>query len=158
MTSPKPRSWQAKPNTATRIVAGLFRSRNYVWNNDHKVAERHGITWTQFLILRALRFTNEAFTLTPTQLYEATQASSSGTAKMLGGLAEMGLVERLPNPEDARSTLARLSEKGADLTEQIVDELIEVNTELFDGVLSGEEREQLAELLGKLSVELKKRV
>ncbi|SHH14469.1 DNA-binding transcriptional regulator, MarR family [Cognatiyoonia sediminum] len=158
MTSPKPRTWKATPNTATRIVAGLFRSRNYVWNNDHKVAEQHGITWTQFLILRALRFTNEALTLTPTQLYEAAQASSSGTAKMLAGLAEMGLIERFPNPDDARSTLARLTEKGADLTEQIVDELIEMNTALFDGVLTTEEREQLADLLGKLSAELRERV
>ena len=158
MTVTKSRMWQATPNTATRIVAGLFRSRNYVWNNDHKVAERHGITWTQFLILRALRFTNEAFTLTPTQLYDAAQASSSGTAKMLAGLAEMDLIERLPNPDDARSTLARLTEKGADLTEQIVDELIEVNTALFDGVLSEVEREQLADLLGKLSEELQERV
>lgn len=158
MTERKPRTWQATPNTATRIVAGLFRSRNYVWNNDHKVAEWHGITWTQFLILRALRFTNEEFTLTPTQLYEAAQASSSGTAKMLAGLAEMGLVTRPANPDDARSTLVTLTESGADLTERIVDELIATNTELFDGIMSDAEKEQLADLLGKLSAELRKRL
>lgn len=158
MTVPKPRPWQAKPNTVTRIVTGLFRSRNYVWNNDHKVAERNGVTWTQFLILRALRFTNEDFTLTPTQLYDAAQASSSGTAKMLSGLAEKGLVTRPANPDDARSILVKLTESGADLTERIVDELIATNTELFDGIMSDAEKEQLAELLGKLSAELQKRL
>ncbi len=93
--------------------------------------------------------------LTLTQLYEAAQASSSGTAKMLAGLTEMGLVELLPNSDDARSTLACLTEKGANLAEQIVDELIEINTALLDGVLSKVEREQLVDLLGKLSAELR---
>ncbi len=116
------RPWTVTPNTTTRIVAGLFRSRNFIWNSDSRVAARFGVSWTQFLVLRALRFTNADFTMSPTQLYEATQASSSGMAKMLKGLTDQGLVERLPNPQDARSTLVRLLPKGADLVEDIIDQ------------------------------------
>ena len=153
----KPRPWTVTPNTTTRIVGGLFRSRNYVWDSDSKVAARFGVSWTQFLILRALRFSQDDFTMSPTELYAATQASSSGTAKMLKGLAEQGLVSRLANKEDARSTLVRLTSKGADIVEQIIDALVETNTELFADVLSKEDREQLADLLARLSLELEKR-
>lgn len=92
----KTRAWSITPNTTTRIVAGLFRSRNFVWDSDSRVAASYGVSWTQFLVLRALRFTKEDFVMSPTELYSATQASSSGMAKMLRGLTEKGLVERLP--------------------------------------------------------------
>ena len=78
-------------------------------------------------------------------------------AKMLKGLAEKDLVERLPNPEDARSTLVRLTPKGADLVEEIIDQLVKTNTELFADILSEEDRSKLADLLERLSVALEKR-
>lgn len=95
--------------------------------------------------------------MSPTELYAATQASSSGMAKMLRGLTEKDLVERLPNPEDARSTLVRLTPNGADLVEEIIDELVKSNTELFADVFSEEDRVKLADLLEQLSVALEKR-
>lgn len=95
--------------------------------------------------------------MSPTELYAATQASSSGMAKMLKGLVEKDLVERLPNPEDARSTLVRLTPKGADLVEEIIDQLVKTNTELFADILSDEDRSKLADLLEQLSVALEKR-
>lgn len=154
MPKAKSRPWSVTPNTTTRIVAGLFRSRNFVWESDSKVAARFGVSWTQFLVLRALRFTNDAFTMSPTQLYAATQASSSGMAKMLRGLAEKELVERLPNPDDARSNLVRLTARGAELVEEIIDQLVETNTELFADVLPEKDRETLADLLEQLSLSL----
>ena len=145
------RSWSVTPSTTTRIVAGLFRSRNFVWNSDSRVAAKFGVSWTQFLVLRALRFTNDDFIMSPTELYAATQASSSGMAKMLRGLTEKGLVERFANPDDARSTLVHLTSSGADLVEAIIDQLVVTNTKLFADVLSNEDREQLADLLEQLS-------
>ena len=138
-------------------MAGLFRSRNYVWNNDQKIAGKFGITWTQILLLRSHRPSNAEFTHSPTELYAATQASSSGTAKMLHGLQDAGLVDRLPNAKDARSTLVQLTDKGADLVEAIIDQLMEVNTDLFEGILEKPELERLAELLQKLSAGLEQR-
>ena len=95
--------------------------------------------------------------MTPTELYAATQASSSGMTKMLRGLNEKGLVDRISNAKDGRSTLVRLTESGADLVESIIDHLVETNSELFEDVLSKEDREQLADLLERLSVALEKR-
>ncbi|MEM7303158.1 MAG: MarR family transcriptional regulator [Pseudomonadota bacterium] len=157
MPRTKPRPWSVTPNTTTRIVSGLFRSRNFVWDSDSKIAARFGVSWTQFLVLRSLRFTNDAFTMSPTELYAATQASSSGMAKMPRGLSERGLVKRLPNPHDARSSLVQLTVQGADMVEEIIDQLIETNTELFSGVLPEEDREKLADLLERLSLSLEAR-
>ena len=78
-------------------------------------------------------------------------------AKMLRGLTEKGFVERFPNPEDARSTLVRLTETGADLVEEIIDQLVATNTELFADILSETDRIKLAELLGRLSNSLEER-
>jgi len=128
-----------------------------VWDSDSRVAERFGISWTQFLVLRALRFTNPDFTMSPTALYAATQASSSGMAKMLKGLTEKQLVERLDNPDDARSVLVRLTPNGADMVEEIIDQLVETNTALFADVLSEQDRTQLADLLERLSQALEER-
>ncbi len=78
-------------------------------------------------------------------------------AKMLRGLTEKGLVERLANPDDARSTLVRLTLHGADLVEAIIDQLVVTNTKLFADVLPNEDREKLAELLEQLSRSLEER-
>lgn len=157
MKEKAPRTWSVTPSTTTRIVAGLFRSRNFVWDSDSRVAAEFGVSWTQFLVLRALRFRNDDFTMSPTELYAATQASSSGMAKMLRGLTEKGLVERLANPDDARSTLVRLTSSGADLVEGIIDQLVVTNTKLFADVLSDKNREKLANLLDELSQALEER-
>ena len=69
---------------------------------------------------------------------------------MLHSLNDAGLVERVPQTEDKHRTLVRLLPKGAALAEEIVAELIKVNTELFTSILSAEECEELAVLLGKL--------
>ena len=131
-------------------MGGLFRCRNYIWENDHRLVEAHGLTWSQFLVVTELRGAGEAQTLTPTELMEAAQVTSGGLTKMLHALTDAGLVERVPHAQDKRSTLVRLLPKGAVLAEAIVAELIEVNGELFTSILSEEECEDLAVLLGKL--------
>ena len=78
-------------------------------------------------------------------------------AKMLRGLTEKGLVERLANQDDARSTLVRLTSGGADLVEAIIDQLVITNTQLFSDVLADEDQERLADLLEQLSQALEKR-
>jgi DNA-binding MarR family transcriptional regulator len=145
------------PNATTQIVGGLFRSRNYVWDNDQRIVTTFGISWSQFLILRALRFEGGDFTLSPTELYDAAQASSSGMTKMLHGLTDAGYVERIANPTDRRSTLVCLTSSGADIVETIIDKLIETNTELFEGLLTDKDCNELAKLLSRLSEGLQRK-
>ncbi len=157
MTDVKNTRWPRVPPAEARIVPGLFRSRNYIWDNDHRIVESHGVSWSQFIALSALRSAVPDHVLSPTQLYTAAQVTSGGMTKMMHGLTKAGYIERLDNPADKRSQLVRLTPEGAALAETIVDELIATNKALIGGILSAEEADQLAKLLAKLSAGLQLR-
>jgi DNA-binding MarR family transcriptional regulator len=149
--------WPRERPAEARIVPGLFRSRNYIWDNDHRIVEAQGITWSQMLTLVTLRGTPDRV-LSPTQLYEAAQVTSGGMTKMLHGLEQARFIMRLPNPDDKRSRLVKLTPEGAEMAEAVVDKLVATNKELIGGILSAEECETLAHLLRKLSAGLQERM
>ena len=154
MTDTDGPSWPKERPAEARIVPGLFRSRNYIWDNDHRIVESHGVSWSQFLALSTLRSKEPDYTLSPTQLYTAAQVTSGGMTKMMHGLSKAGLIDRIENPEDGRSRLVRLTAEGKALAEEIVDALVQTNKALIGGILDPEETEQLATLLRKLSMGL----
>lgn len=158
MTTSDEPSWPKERPAEARIVPGLFRSRNYIWDNDHRIVENHGVSWSQFLALSSLRSAAPDYVLSPTQLYTAAQVTSGGMTKMMHGLTKAGLIERIDNPEDKRSRLVRLTPQGAILAEKIVEELVSENKDLIGGILSADEAEQLAYLLRKLSAGLQTRL
>jgi len=150
-------TWRTDRPAEARIIPSLFRSRNFIWDNDHRIVESHGVSWSQFLALSALRSTEPVFTLSPTQLYTSAQVTSGGMTKMLHGLSKDGLIDRIANPEDGRSRLVRLTPRGKERTEVIVEALVEANKVLIGGILTSEEAEHLANLLRKLSQGLQAR-
>lgn len=157
MTKSDGPAWPKERPAEARIVPGLFRSRNFIWDNDHRIVESHGVSWSQFLALSALRSQEPDFTLSPTQLYISAQVTSGGMTKMMHGLTKAGLITRIDNPEDGRSRLVRLTPNGKDLAEAIVDALIQANKALIGGILEPDETERLATLLRKLSLGLEAR-
>ena len=65
-------------------------------------------------------------------------------------LAAQGFVERVPNPQDGRGTLAVITPAGRDAMEAATAELVEARFGL--GMLTAAEHEQLFELLRKVRV------
>lgn len=156
-TSNWPPEWPAEMQPqALRVVGALFRSRNYVWENDQKVVAEFGLTWGQFQTLAALR-SAEGGLLAPTQLYDAARVSSGGLTKLLIGLCEKGYVTRKENPEDGRSKLVQLTADGAQAVEALVERLMEGNEALIGSILSGAEFEQLTGLLERLESGLRQK-
>jgi DNA-binding MarR family transcriptional regulator len=151
-------NWRDNPPAEARIIPGLFRSRNFIWDNDHRIVERHGISWSQFLALSALRSAHPECVMSPTQLYTAAQVTSGGMTKMLHGLTDTGYVTRTDNPADKRSRLVKLTAEGREICEVIVEELNATNKDLIGGILSQTEAEKLAQLLRKLSTGLQHRM
>jgi len=135
---------------ASRLVTGLFRSRNHVWDNDHRIVAKHGLTWTQYTTLMALRSAESDYTLSPSQIYAKAQVSSGGLTKMLHALESEDLVTRIDNPEDKRSRFVKLTPAGKVKVELVTGQLVETNTALFTSILSDNECEQLIALLSKL--------
>lgn len=88
----------------------------------------------------------------PTRLRELSEhlriAPRSAT-EVIDALQERGLVERHPDPDDRRATLAVLTSKGREVSAAIEGSRAEVADRLF-GALSPSDRAELARILAKL--------
>ncbi len=153
---PDDRTWPLKDSAALRIIDGLYRCRKFVWTNDQKIVASYGLTWSQLLVIEALRNAEPDYTLSPTDLAALTQSTSGGMAKMLGGLVKLGMISRVENAHDGRSSLVRLTPIGTETVERALNELARTNTEIFLNTLTQEECDALAESLAKLQDGLKR--
>lgn len=144
------RKWPLTDTTVLRIIDGLYRCRKYIWTNDHSVVKGYGLTWSQLMILEALRNNEPDLILTPSELATLTQSTSGGITKMLNHLAELEMIEREISASDRRSNLVRLTPLGAETVENVLNDLVTTNTNLFMETLTPNESETLAELLHKL--------
>ena len=149
--------WPMTMTTTGRTVRALFRSRNFIWDNDHEIVEQLGLTWGQFETLNALRRSGKPYQMSPTQLYDAVQVTSGGLTKILIGLEKMGFIRRTDNPEDRRSRFVKLTPKGQKMVEKVVEQFVHINGDLLASAMEPDERETLARLLGKLVTVLEQR-
>ena len=102
-----------------------------------------------FDLLAALRRSGEPYELNPTELMSATMLTSGGVTKRLDRLAEAGLVERRPDPNDRRGTLVRLTRKGRTVIDKAVEAHVSNEARLLEA-LEPTERRALDALLRSL--------
>jgi DNA-binding MarR family transcriptional regulator len=81
---------------------------------------RLGLTKAEYDILAVLRSAGDPYRLRPSVLAQRLALTSGGTSNALRRLAGAGLIERDPDPSDARSSWVRLSPAGAERVEQAV--------------------------------------
>lgn len=108
-----------------------------------------GLQRGEFDVLATLRRAGAPFTLTPTDLTEATMMTSGGMTARLDRLEKRGLIARRPNPEDRRGTLVSLTDQGRELVEAAVVPHAANEVRILS-VLTPEEQAQLNDLLQKL--------
>ena len=97
---------------ALALLARLFRAAHLADAVLGQQLAAHGLQPGWFDLLAALRRAGEPYALTPTQLMRTMMLSSGGMTKRLDRLADAGLVERRPDPNDRRGTLVRLTGLG----------------------------------------------
>jgi DNA-binding MarR family transcriptional regulator len=102
-----------------------------------------------FDLLAALRRAGPPYELNPTDLMGATMLSSGGMTKRLDRLAEAGLVERRPDPNDRRGTLVRLTRRGKTAIDKAVETHV-ANEEVLLRSLSAADRRALDKVLRRL--------
>jgi len=101
----------SKPNLKQRALNAV---RDYGVNLTHfrnTVSEWAGLNTTDMECLRLLFLTGVS---TPSQLARHTGLTSGATTAMLDRLEKVGLIERLPNPEDRRGTLIVAAKTAAE--------------------------------------------
>lgn len=96
--------------------------------------------------------------LEPWQIGQVLDVGSNHLVAILDRLVEAGLVERDPHPTDARRRLVRMTDAGVDTSIRIRAGLVQLEEGVFDRALSGDEREQLAALTGRLRAALRESV
>ena len=133
--------------TLQRITRlGLLQSASF-----ERLFARHGLSWGEFLVLAALRRGGPPYRMNPTALFNALILSSGAMTNRLDRLEAMGVIRRLPDPNDRRGRLVELTAKGRRLVDRaVVDHL--ANEEQLLAALSVSERRRLAELLRKLLI------
>lgn len=79
-----------------------------------------GMSSWEFDVLATLRRSGAPYRLAPTALFSSLMISSGTMTHRLQRLQACGWVQRLPNPEDARSLLVQLTPAGLALIDQAV--------------------------------------
>ena len=148
------RQWEAeRPDldpSPIAIVGRLSRLSRYAERQIEVNFKRYDLQGGTYDLLATLRRNGDPFTLTPTQLQAEMMLSSGATTYRIDLLEKRGLLERLPDPDDRRGTLVKLTEAGKKLTDEVAETHLVAERELLAGLTDKQKRE-LAELLAKLA-------
>jgi DNA-binding MarR family transcriptional regulator len=115
------------------------------------VFARHDLSAADFTVIAALRRAGTPFTL-PQSVLMARLGLTSGTVSVrLARLEAKGVVTRAPSSTDSRGVLVTLTDRGAELFDQVAPQHL-ANEDVLLSALTTAERDVLAELLRKLLV------
>lgn len=110
----------------------------------------------EFDVIATLRRSGNPYAMTPTDLHEGLMLSSGAMTSRLDRLERKGLIERVPSPNDRRSTLVRLTPAGLALIDKLLP-LHVANEQQALAALTQKEQAQLDGLLAKLIVGLERK-
>jgi DNA-binding MarR family transcriptional regulator len=114
-----------------------------------RLEARHGLTLSDYDVLVQLYYAPER-SLRRVDIARAVLLTASGITRLLDGLERAGWVEKRACQSDARVSYAVLTESGVQKFEDAQKTHLADIEELFGSRFSRAEREQLAELLGRL--------
>lgn len=87
--------------------------------------------------------------LSQNELVERADLAQATIANTLGRMERDGLIERVANPDDARSRLIVLTDKAWGLQNQATDIAMTINREVL-AVLSSDEQAQLLDMMNRI--------
>ncbi len=131
-----------------QVIGRLKRIANHLSRGMGQNFDAFGLTAASFDVLATLRRSGFPYALSPGDLLKITMVTSGTMTNRIDQLVKVGLVERVKNPDDARSFLISLTDKGRSLIDRAVTEHVKVQKELVSG-LSPEEQDLLNNLLIK---------
>ncbi len=128
------------------ILGRLGRLKNHLSREIETVLQQYGLSPSAFDVLATLRRAGEPHRLSPGELLDMTMVSSGTMTNRIDQLEKAGLVERVNNPEDRRSVLIALTDKGFNIVEQAVTAHVE-NQHRLVASLSAKDKAELDRLL-----------
>ncbi|WP_430461890.1 MarR family winged helix-turn-helix transcriptional regulator [Thalassolituus sp. LLYu03] len=140
---------QERPDLAIEpmaIIGRLKRLTTHLQQGIETHHKRYGLIWGEFDVLATLLRSGKPYCLTPTQLFRSAMLSSGAMTNRLNNLEKRGLIERLPDPDDRRSLLVKLSPDGFRLISEAVGDHVDNEAHLMSA-LSAEDIRQLNDIL-----------
>jgi DNA-binding MarR family transcriptional regulator len=119
---------------------------------SYKLLERRfyhlGISASQARVLAVLHFSKDPIkpSLVATLLFQETQSITG----ILHRIESRGWVQRTPDPNDRRAVGLKLTDKGKEIAEEIVEISEQLYEDLFSSVLSAAEKRQIETILKKV--------
>lgn len=135
--------------SAMNVVGRILLLGKILEKRASKALSENKIYYTDLDVLATLRRSGKPFQLTPTQLRKSVLITSGAMTALLDRLEKNDLLDRIPDPNDGRVKMARLTRKG----KSIIDKAIKVRFEEAASaikILKVKERETLAKLLKKV--------
>jgi DNA-binding MarR family transcriptional regulator len=93
-----------------------------------------GMTNWEFDVLATLRRSGAPYCLAPTALFSSLMVTSGTMTHRLQRLEASGLVQRIPNRDDARSMLVRLTPAGFELIDRAVEAHVENERQILASI------------------------
>ena len=119
---------------------------------SYKLLERRfyhlGVSASQARVLAVLHFSKDPIkpSLVATLLFQETQSITG----ILHRIESRGWVRRLPDPNDRRAVGLELTDKGREITEEIVTISDELYNDMFGSVLTATDKKSIEQILKKV--------
>lgn len=130
-------------------------NRRIRWMHEETL-DRLGLTMSDWHVLTSLHWAGEPYRRKAGKLARHAELTSGAMTSRLDALEKEGLVRRLRDPDDRRSVLVELTEKGRKTHEQGMGIQAEKEALLAEA-LTGREKEQLNSLLRRVLLTLEDR-
>ena len=127
------------------IVGRILRLARYLEAGRERELAAFGLTVGDFDLLATMRRRAAAESIKVGDLQRSLMLSSGGTTKRLDRLETAGLIERLPDPNDRRRTLIRLSQDGLDLINEAVPAITRYESALVTSAVGASRSRQAVE-------------
>ncbi|ANL64027.1 MarR family transcriptional regulator protein [Rhizobium phaseoli] len=131
------------------ILGRLKRLGTHLGREVETVLMKHGLSTSAFDVLATLRRSGAPYRLSPGELLEMTMVSSGTMTNRIDQLEKAGFVERIVNPDDRRSVLIALTDKGFTTVEEAVGAHV-ANQHRLTRNLTTEDKTAFDRLLKKL--------
>lgn len=136
------RRWGNVPSMAA--ITSIMRAHQILLAEVDAVVKPYGLTFARYEALVLLTF-SKAGELTMSKIGERLMVHPTSVTNTVDRLVKSGLVDKKPNPNDGRGTLAVITEKGRDVVESATRDLM-----AMDFGLSVYDAEECAELFAML--------
>ena len=132
-----------KLNLSTLVT--FTRAENKIHKMEYETIKKSGITVAQFGVLEALYSKGD---LRICEIIEKILTTSGNITVVIKNLEKEGLVKKCSDPQDKRSTIITLTDKGREVIENILPEHIMNISKIFS-ILTDEEKLILKKILKK---------